>query len=116
MNGMDRTTGKPVSGIEALRQRVENILRTPLESLALQRDYGSELFALVDAPLTESVRMRIIAATVDALDEWEPELKTTRVSFMDDSEQVRDGHILIILEGYYMPTGEPVVLEGIELL
>ncbi len=116
MNGMDSTTGKPVNGIAALRQRVENILRTPPESMVLHRDYGSELFALIDAPLTESVRMLIITATVNALDEWEPELQTTRVTFPGDSEQVRSGHVSINLEGYYMPTGEPVVLEGIELL
>jgi uncharacterized protein len=116
MNGMHKDTGKPLSGLDHLRQRVENILRTAPETLVLRREYGSELFALIDAPVNAVVRARFIAATAGALDRWEPELKTTSVIFdLSNSEQVRGGHVSITLEGYYMPTGEPVVLEGIQI-
>jgi hypothetical protein len=116
MNGMHKDTGKPLSGLEHLRQRVENILRTAPETLVLRREYGSELFGLIDAPTNAAVRARFVSATAGALERWEPELKTTRVLFDTvNSEQVQGGHVSITLEGYYMPTGEPVVLEGIQI-
>jgi phage baseplate assembly protein W len=116
MIGMHKDTGKPLSGLEHLRQRVENILRTAPATLVILREYGSELFGLIDAPTSAAVRARFVAATAGALDRWEPELKTTRVLFdLSNSEQVRGGHVSISLEGYYMPTGEPVVLEGIQI-
>jgi len=116
MNGMHKDTGKPLSGLEHLRQRVEDILRTAPEALVLRRDYGSELFGLIDAPLTPEVLARLTAATAGALDKWEPELKTVSVVVgTEGSEQVRAGHYSITLSGYYMPTGEPVELEGIQI-
>jgi hypothetical protein len=116
MNGMHKDTGKPLSGLEHLRQRVENILRTAPAALVLRREYGSELFRLIDAPINASVRARFVAATAGVLNRWEPELKTTRVLFdASNSEQVQGGSVSITLEGYYMPTGEPVVLQGIQI-
>ena len=112
MQGMHKDTGKPLDGLEHLRQSVESILRTAPETLVLRREYGSELFNLLDAPTNALVRARFTAATAGALDRWEPRLKTTSVVF---SEPVQDGHVSITLEGYYMPTGEPVVLEGIQI-
>ena len=116
MNGMHKDTGKSLSGLDHLRQRVEDILRTAPETLVYRREYGSDLFGLIDAPTNPLIRARFTAATAGALARWEPELKTTRVIFdASDSEQVRDGHVSITLEGYYMPTGKPVVLEGIKI-
>ena len=116
MNGMHKDTGKSLSGLDHLRQRIEDILRTAPEVLVIRREYGSELFSLIDAPTNPQVRARFTAATSGALARWEPELKTTRVIFdVSSSEQVRSGHISITLEGYYMPTGKPVVLEGIKI-
>jgi len=116
MNGMHKDTGKPLSGLEHLRQSIEDILRTAPETLVIRREYGSALFSLIDAPTNATVRARFVAATAGALERWEPRLKTTRVSFdLSNSEQVRLGHVSITLEGYYTPTGEPVVLEGIQI-
>jgi phage baseplate assembly protein W len=116
MNGMHKDTGKPLRGLEHLRQSVEDILRTAPETLVIRREYGSELFSLIDAPTNAGVRARFTAATAGALDRWEPRLKTTRILFdLTNSEQVQGGHVSISLEGYYMPTGEPVVLEGIQI-
>lgn len=114
MIGMHKDTGKPLSGLEHLRQSVEDILRTAPATLVLLREYGSELFNLVDAPTNALVRARFVAATAASLDRWEPRLRTTRVIFdLTSSEQVQGGHISITMEGFYMPTGEPVLLQGI---
>ena len=41
MIGMDRRTGLPLSGIEHLRQSIEDILTTPLGSRRMLPEYGS---------------------------------------------------------------------------
>lgn len=50
MNGVNNRTGKRLSGADHLRQSVSDILTTPVGSRVLVRDYGSDLFSLVDNP------------------------------------------------------------------
>ncbi|MFA5688559.1 MAG: GPW/gp25 family protein [Kiritimatiellales bacterium] len=120
MNGMDKRTGKRLSGLDHLRQSVEDILRTPVGSLVMMRDYGSELFSLIDAPQTVANRARMIAATAGALKKWEPRLQTTHVEISNvggggNTEPVHHASVLVVVTGYYTPTGEPVVLDGIKI-
>ncbi|EGK3350948.1 GPW/gp25 family protein [Salmonella enterica] len=86
MNGVNCRTGKRLSGTAHLRQSVSDILNTPIGSRVLVRDYGSELFELVDSPRDDLLRLRIIAATAKALARWEPRLRlsTVKVTFPDD--------------------------------
>ena len=79
MNGVNSRTGKRLSGSDHLRQSISDILSTPLGSRVLVRDYGSELFSLVDNPRDDLTRLRIVAATASALSRWEPRLRVTRV-------------------------------------
>ena len=67
MNGVNSRTGKRLSGSDHLRQSVSDILSTPLGSRVLVRDYGSDLFSLVDNPRDDLTRLRIIAATAGTL-------------------------------------------------
>ncbi|ELD0440921.1 GPW/gp25 family protein [Escherichia coli] len=86
MNGVNSRTGKRLSGAAHLRQSVSDILNTPVGSRVLVRDYGSDLFELLDSPRDDLLRLRIIAATATALARWEPRLKVSKVTvtFPDD--------------------------------
>ncbi len=70
MRGTDANTGKALSGLEHLRQSVRDILTTPIGTRVMRREYGSQLYALIDAPLNRSLahghlrRDRRRAATV----------------------------------------------------
>lgn len=79
MNGVNCRTGKRLSGVAHLRQSVSDILNTPVGSRVLVRDYGSDLFELLDSPRDDLLRLRIIAATATALARWEPRLKVSKV-------------------------------------
>ncbi|MED9760729.1 GPW/gp25 family protein [Escherichia coli] len=79
MNGVNCRTGKRLSGVAHLRQSVSDILNTPVGSRVLIRDYGSDLFELLDSPRDDLLRLRIIAATATALARWEPRLKVSKV-------------------------------------
>lgn len=111
MLGLSNQTGRALDGIEHLRQSVRDILTTPIGSRVMRREYGSRLFELVDRPFTPSVQLQIIAATVEAILTWEPRIEVEDVQL----SMPEPGNILIDLTGKYLPNGQRVAIEGIEV-
>ena len=110
MAGMNAQTGRSLAGIEHLQQSVRDILTTPIGSRVMRREYGSRLWALVDAPLNATTITEIYAAVAEALERWEPRLRLARVQVVGANA---GGGLRLNLEGEYRPEGEPVRLEGI---
>jgi len=81
MNGMDRATGRPLSGDEHLAQSIGDILTTPLGTRPMRRDYGSLLFELLDRPLNPATTLLCVMATAIALARWEPRISVRQVLF-----------------------------------
>lgn len=79
MTGMDRHTGKPLSGLAHLRQSCADIISTPLGTRICLREYGSFVPELIDQPMNQLTRTRIFAATALALSRWERRIRLTRV-------------------------------------
>lgn len=77
--GMNYTTGTVVDDADHIRQSVRDILTTPLGSRLMRRDYGSEIFALIDQPQNGATRLRLMAAAVTALLRWEPRIQINSV-------------------------------------
>jgi hypothetical protein len=115
MSGMNASTGRSLDDIAHLRQSVADILTTPLGSRVMRRDYGSELFSLIDQPATPGNRLRLYAASAEALARWEPRLSLTRISMAITEE----GGAEIDIEGRYQPDGrrsdEVLVIKGVPL-
>lgn len=82
MTGMDAATGAPLAGLDHLRQSIARILSTPLGSRVCRRDFGSLLPELLDQPMNPLGRMRLLAATAQALLRWEPRLRITSVQLL----------------------------------
>lgn len=102
-------TGAVVSGAAHVRQSIADILRTPLGSRVLRRDYGSALFALLDTPASAVLQVDLIQATAAALTRWEPRVIV---------EQIRvslgaPGQVLIDLDIRYRATGAGETLTGL---
>ena len=111
MLGIDSTTGKSLSGIDHLRQSVRDILTTPIGTRVMRRDYGSRLYSLVDEPMNDATRLDMMAATFEALETWEPRLQLDQISV----EMPEPGNVLVSLQGVYLPDGQPITLDGIEV-
>ncbi|MEH0741146.1 GPW/gp25 family protein [Vibrio cholerae] len=112
MQGMHRNTGRRLSGIDHLWQSVEDILTTRIGSRVMRRTYGSRLPDLIDEPFNEDTRTEMIAATVEAILNWETRFEPTNVKI---TQTYLDGksRIEIDLTGNYLPDGNPIKLEGI---
>ncbi|HHW4682426.1 MAG TPA: GPW/gp25 family protein [Xylella sp.] len=111
MRGMNSHTGKPLDGIEHLRQSVQDILSTPLGSRVMRRDYGSRLPELLDAPMTRALEMELYAATAQALAAHEPRLTLQHVT----ARATASGTVLLDLSARYLPAGRTITLDGIQV-
>ena len=107
MYGMNRTTGRPLSGIQHLRQSISDILTTPIGSRLMQREYGSRLYELVDAPINRKTLVEIYMAVAQALNRWEKRFKLHRVQV----QRIEAGSVQIYLEGEYLPNNQILQLD-----
>ena len=111
MDGIHAATGKTLGGIDHLRQSIRDILTTPIGSRVMRRDYGSRLFELIDAPMNRSTLLNIYAATAEALATWEPRFKLQSVV----ASSASPGVVVLDMTGEYLPDGQVVTLDGIEV-
>lgn len=85
MTGMDRLTGKPLSGADHIGQSIADILGTPLGTRIGRRDYGSELPELLDQPMNDLGRIRVFAATAQAIQRQERRIRIARIGLTRDA-------------------------------
>lgn len=102
--GMNATNGRAISATDHIIQSVRDILITPVGSRVMRRDYGSELFYLIDMPQHQATRLRLMAATVQALINWEPRITVTRVDVLGGG---MDGALTIELTWQRKDGGAP---------
>lgn len=102
--GMNAATGRAISATNHIIQSVRDILITPVGSRVMRRDYGSELFYLIDQPQHQATRLRLMAATVQALINWEPRITITKVDVQSGG---MDGSLTIALTWQRKDGGAP---------
>jgi phage baseplate assembly protein W len=109
MKGMSRTNGQYLDDLEHLKQSIIDILTTPIGSRVMRRDYGSNLFYLVDRPVNREFLQLIYAAVAEALERWEPRLNLKKVTV----DEIKDGHIILSLSAIYFITQVKVEISGV---
>lgn len=109
MIGIDRNTGKLISGKEHLRQSLQDLLTTPKGTRIMRADYGSNLPRLVDMPINSELVLDLMAETAGAIQDWEPRFKVTQV----DVTTITVSSIVLAVSGRYLPDGEEITIEGI---
>ena len=112
MIGINATTGGAMAGIDHLRQSIRDILTTRVGERVMRRAYGSRLPELVDAPLNGETIVDLYAETFAALNTWEPRIVLEQIS----ASFPAPGRVVLSLVGVYTPTGEPVTVDGIEVI
>lgn len=111
MLGMDRNTGREISGGAHLKQSITDILTTPIGSRVMRRDYGSRLFEKIDKPINGDLIAEIYSDIVEALDTWESRVEVTNVSVVSADK----GELIIDLEGKDTSTNEEITIENIKI-
>ena len=98
MIGLDRRTGQLITGLDHLRQSIEDILTTPIGSRRMKPEYGSKLRRYVDLPVNEGWKSAVQAEVARALGLWEPRLRLEQVKVIS----VVGGQIGLQLSGQYL--------------
>lgn len=96
---LNHETGGALSGWAAVEQSILTILSTRLETRIFLREFGSEVPALVDAPMNDAGRLSLIVAVSEALARWEPRFELTDVQI----EGAASGIVSMELSGNYRP-------------
>lgn len=104
--GMNRITGKAITGAEHITQSVGDILRTPVGSRVMRRDYGSLLSEMIDQPQNSALELQIKVAIFMALLKWEPRIELISVT----TERNADGRMIVNLTGQYAGGGDSLSL------
>jgi len=105
MTGMDAATGRPLDGLQHLRQSIARILSTPIGTRIARRDFGSLLPDLIDQPMNPLGRMCLLAATAQALLRWEPRLRITSVTLQPIDAAA--GQYALAIEGQRLDVPAP---------
>ncbi len=111
MRGMNINNGGHAEGIAHLKQSITNILTTPIGSRVMRRNYGSRLFERIDRPLNGELIAEIYSDVIEALYEWEHRFEVIQVIV----QSIKQGKLILDLEGRYLANGEMIKLEGIEI-
>jgi uncharacterized protein len=77
--GMDRETGKSLSGADHVRQSILDILTTSPGERVCNRTYGSDLMDAIDQPIGPALVQYLYAATAIAIADWYPFVTLGRV-------------------------------------
>ena len=101
MAGVNRLTGKPLSGWDHVAQSLGVLFTTPRLSRVMRRHLGSNVPRLVDAPMSPVTIIDVYAAMADAI-RFEPRFQVSRFSVV---EATTAGQLTIAVEGIYFPRG-----------
>lgn len=100
--GFNRDAGTVLQDFDHVRQSIGVIMTTPIGSRVMRREFGSELFDLIDRPMTDRVILAIYAAAVMAIARWEPRYAVTGCRLTSAGA---DGAIGLEFNGTYYPRG-----------
>jgi hypothetical protein len=113
-SGMDKTTGTLITGLAYLRQRLEDVINTPLGSVPGARGFGSRLFELVDSNIDSDFYMSAYEHLADAISDPANGVTDFRLSEMLVT-RAAPNHYTFRITGTMLVNDEPVTLDGINL-
>jgi uncharacterized protein len=109
--GVNRLTGKPLAGLDHVRQSLGVIFTTRLTSRLLRRLFGFAGVGLLGEPLTPQTLMKFYMAVVIAVELWEPRFKVIALSYPNadnSASELGQGRFGVAILGAYRPNA----LEG----
>lgn len=84
--GLNSATGGAIADLRHIWQSMRDILTTPIGTRVMRRRYGSEVPMLIDQPMNDVTRLRVMSASVAAIVRWEPRVQVNGASFAIDGE------------------------------
>lgn len=112
--GTDRTTGRPLSGVAYLRQRLADVINTPLGSIVGARDFGSRMYQMTDRNIDRRYYMDCYVRLAEAINNPANGLDDFKLSEVIITP-IGDGRVENTIIGDILSNGEPITMQGIIL-
>ena len=118
MAGINRRTFAVLSGWDHVVQSVEVLFTTRLGERVMLRHFTGGVADLLGRLLTPSLLSAFRVVIAMSIDLWEPRLKVRRVEFLGSVEEIRQGHLKVVIQVDYRPKGHlgDFTVEGIRTL
>lgn len=104
--GIDRYTGKPLSGWDHTVQSIITILTTRIGERVMRRSFGSAVPGILGQNLVPSTVLRFYMAIAIAIELWEPRYRVRKFEYPENTngpDNLRQGQIGIRMVGDYRP-------------
>lgn len=101
-SGVDRWTGRPVSGWAHVVLCLEAIFSTPFGARVMRRWIGSLIPNLLGENIEPRVLLRFFTAVYAAL-VFEPRFALAKINVLSGPDELRTGRLRLELVGYYRP-------------
>jgi len=101
--GVDRQTGKLLTGWEHVLQSLEVIFTTRFGERVMREWFGSFVPNVLGKKMVPSAILKFWMAVCVAIDLWEPRYRVTKIEPFGSDEEMRLGSIGFRVEGVYMP-------------
>ncbi len=105
-------TGKLVSGLAYLRQRIKDVIETPKGSLVAEREFGSDFYLLQDQTIDKRFYMSAYVKLTEAINNPVNGLQDFKLENMT-IDVLNDRQFELTLTGQLLNNGEPIILENI---
>lgn len=100
--GIDRITGKLISGWRHVEQSIWVLLTTSKKSRVMRRQVGAGVPRFVDSPMNPVNIIDLYASVAKAIADYEPRFRVSRMSIESVSQ---GGQISVAIQGVYFPRG-----------
>ncbi|GHC34678.1 hypothetical protein GCM10010082_31730 [Kushneria pakistanensis] len=104
--GMCRVTGALISGVPYLRQRLEDVINTPIGSLVGRRDFGSRMHEIQDRNVNEAFHMDAYIRLAEAISDPANGLDDFRLQNLQLS-QPESNQVELAVSGLLLIDGQP---------
>jgi phage baseplate assembly protein W len=110
--GTDRVTGKTLTGTPYLRQRLADVINTPLGSVVGARDFGSRIFEMVDHNVDRRFYMNVYVRLAESINNPANGLEDFKLSEMT-VESLGNNQLEFKIIGNALIDGKPIEFQGI---
>ncbi len=114
-NKMDKYTGEHLDDeVAHIKQSIADILLTAKGSRIMRRTYGSNLYQLIDRPISAALLLQLSTACVMAITQWENRIKVD--SFSINIESISPLRITGVLKATLKRNNTKITMENVSIV
>ncbi len=100
--GVDRITGKPLTGYAHMEQCVAFIVQSMKGDVVMLYELGADIDREIGRGMHRAMLLSLFARVIAAIHTWEPEFRVRKIALVN---MTRAGSLAVAIDGLYYPEG-----------